>query len=171
MQTIARGSISSISTKFDDRLRAFWLTETRKNFPRATSISPADAPPPHGSDFAEQCKVPRRSAAGCITARRATTRRISPDALGRIRRRAVRAYYSFEPAGNVDATGVARVYNATASGRRACTTITATFSTRPPPRKISARRGLAPPRKPIVEIAAFYPSTSSSCTGRISSIS
>ena len=75
--------------------------------------------PPHGSNFAEQCRVAAKHKAGVRITNEASNYALN-FALTRWVASAGKhygAYYGFEPAGGVDENGiVARIYNATASG-------------------------------------------------------
>jgi hypothetical protein len=99
----------------------YWIETTRKHFPETPIYlcTGGDAPPEHGSNFAEQCRVAAKHKAGVrITneaSNYATNFAITRWVAGAGRHYG--AYFGFEPAGSEDETGiVARIYNATASG-------------------------------------------------------
>lgn len=99
----------------------WWMGTTRKYFP-GTPIylcTGGDAPPEHGSNFAEQCRVSAKHNAGVRITNEASnyafnfsiTRWVASAG------KYYGAYFGFEPAGNEDEKGIiARIYNATASG-------------------------------------------------------
>lgn len=100
----------------------FWLRETRKNFKGDIYLcTGGHAPAEHGSDFGDQCKAAAEFGAGVRITNEASDYKLN-FALTRwvaSAGRQYRAYFSFEPAGGVDANGViARIYNATASGAK-----------------------------------------------------
>jgi hypothetical protein len=144
---------------------SFWLHETRKNFPKGDIYlcTGGHAPPPHGSDFAEQARVAAEIGGGVRITNEASdyalnfslTRWVASGC------RQYGAYFSFEPAGPVDAGGVvARVYNATASGARGLHYYYGNLFDSQPATDNFLREGPQfLQRKPIVEIAVFYPST------------
>ncbi len=99
----------------------WWMATTRKHFPNTPIYlcTGGDAPPEHGSDFAEQSRVSAKHGAGVRITNEASdyasnfviTRWVASAG------RHYGAYFGFEPAGPEDAWGiVARIYNATASG-------------------------------------------------------
>ena len=99
----------------------WWMETTRKHFPETPIYlcTGGHAPPEHGSDFAEQCRVAAKHKAGV---------RITNEASNYAQNfylthwvasagKHYRAYFGFEPAGAEDEKGiVARIYNATVSG-------------------------------------------------------
>ncbi|HEY3268409.1 MAG TPA: family 14 glycosylhydrolase [Armatimonadota bacterium] len=101
----------------------FWMTETRAAFPKAEIYlcTGGHAPPEHGSDFGEQCKIAASVQGGVRITNEASNYALN-FALTRWVASAARqygAYFSFEPAGGVSEKGVvARVYNAAASGAK-----------------------------------------------------
>ncbi|MBI5095210.1 MAG: beta-galactosidase [Candidatus Hydrogenedentes bacterium] len=101
----------------------FWLTETRKNFPKGDIYlcTGGHAPAEHGSDFGEQCKAAARIHGGVRITNEASdacnnfslTRWVASAGWQ------YGAYFSFEPAGEVTPAGVpVRIYNASTSGAR-----------------------------------------------------
>ena len=101
----------------------WWLALTRSYFPahEIYLCTGGNAHPAHGSDFSGQCKAAARHHAGVRITNEASnyaenfylTRWVA--SAGRF----YDAYFGFEPAGEVNETGVvARIFNATASGAR-----------------------------------------------------
>ncbi len=145
---------------------SFWLKETRKNFPKTDIYlcTGGHAPPPHGSDFAEQCRVAAEIGGGVRI-----TNEASDYALNFTLTRWVAsageqygAYYSFEPAGGVDEKGVVtRIYNAAASGAKGLHYYFGNlFDSPAATENFKRERGnFKQQHTPIVEIAVFYPST------------
>lgn len=99
----------------------WWMKITRKYFPETPIYlcTGGDAPPEHGSNFAEQCRVSAKYNGGVRITNEAShyasnfmiTRWVASAG------KHYNAYFGFEPAGNEDEKGiVARIYNATASG-------------------------------------------------------
>ena len=99
----------------------WWMETTRKHFPKTPIYlcTGGHAPPEHGSNFAEQCRVAAKHGAGVRITNEASnyahnfmiTRWVASAG------KHYGAYFGFEPAGAEDETGiVARIYNATASG-------------------------------------------------------
>jgi len=143
----------------------FWLGETRKNFPKGGIYlcTGGHAPPEHGADFGEQCRMAAEVGGGVRITNEASdyplnfsiTRWVASAA------RQYGAYFSFEPAGPVDANGViARIYNATASGARGLHYYNGNLFSQPESTKSFIRwGGQFVQRQPITEIAVYYPST------------
>ncbi|MGC9004959.1 MAG: alpha-amylase family protein, partial [bacterium] len=101
----------------------WWLATTKKYFPdiEVYLCTGGDAVPPHGSDFAEQCKVAGKNKAGVRITNEASdyawnfylTHWVA--SAGKF----YGAFYGFEPASGVNEKGiVARIYNVVASGAR-----------------------------------------------------
>ena len=144
---------------------SFWLHETRKNFPKGDIYlcTGGHAPPPHGSDFAEQSRIAAEIGGGVRITNEASdyslnfslTRWVASGC------RQYGAYFSFEPAGPVDAKGVVtRVYNATASGARGLHYYYPNlFDSKSAIDHFLETGPKFLQRKPMVEIAVFYPST------------
>lgn len=99
----------------------WWMADTRKHFPKTPIYlcTGGDAPPEHGSNFAEQCRVAARHRGGVRITNEGSnyagnfylTRWVASAG------KQYGAYFGFEPASAVDQGGlVARIYNATASG-------------------------------------------------------
>ena len=99
----------------------WWMEVTRKHFPDAPIYlcTGGHAPPEHGSNFAEQCRVAAKHGAGVRITNEGSN---YPGNFSVTRWVAAAgkhygAYYGFEPAGPEDEQGiVVRIYNATASG-------------------------------------------------------
>jgi len=142
----------------------FWLKETRKHFGGEIYLcTGGHAPPQHGADFGEQCRIAAEVKGGVRITNEASdqagnftlTRWVASAG------KQYGAYYSFEPAGGVTPAGViARIYNATASGAHGLHYYY--------PNLMDNKQATAnwekfgdqfKQRKPIVEIAVFYPST------------
>jgi hypothetical protein len=143
----------------------FWLTETRKNFPHGDIYlcTGGHAPPPHGSDFAEQAKAAAEIGGGVRITNEASDYALNFSLTRWVASAGEQygAYYSFEPAGGVDATGVvARIYNAAASGAKGLHYYFGNlFDTPAATENFRREGGQFRQRKPLVEIAVFYPST------------
>jgi len=99
----------------------WWIETTRRHFPDTPIYlcTGGHAPPEHGANFAEQCRVAAKHNAGV----RITNEASNYPANFNITRwvaaagRHYGAYFGFEPAGSEDELGiVARIYNATCSG-------------------------------------------------------
>ena len=99
----------------------WWMKVTRKYFPETPIYlcTGGDAPPEHGSNFAEQCRVAAKHKAGVRITNEAShypsnfmiTRWVASAG------KHYGSYFGFEPAGMEDEKGiVVRIYNATASG-------------------------------------------------------
>jgi hypothetical protein len=137
---------------------------TRKHFPNDPIYlcTGGDAPPEHGSNFAEQCRVAAKHKAGVRITNEAShypsnfmiTRWVASAG------KHYGAYFGFEPAGNEDENGIiARIYNATASGANQLHDYN--------PNVISSKTRLEAQQKhfkylfhvekPIVPVALWYP--------------
>ena len=142
----------------------WWMETTRKHFPKTPIYlcTGGDAEPHHGSDFAEQCRVAAKHDAGVritnegsnYTNNFVITRWVASAG------KHYGAYFSFEPAGAEDETGiVARIYNATASGANQLHDYN--------PNVVSSQSRIEAQRKhikwlfhvpkPIVPVALWYP--------------
>ncbi len=143
----------------------FWLAETRKRFPVGDIYlcTGGDAIPPHGSNFAEQCKVAAEVGGGVRVTNEgsdyaqnfALTRWVASAG------RQYGAYFSFEPAGEVDPQGViARIYNAAASGARGLHYNSPNLlDSRESIDNFLAWGGQFQQTSPVVEIGVYYPET------------
>lgn len=142
----------------------FWVETTRTHFPGRIEIcTGGHAPVEHGSNFGDQCKIAADYGAGVRITNEGSDYRKN-FALTRWVASASRqygAYYSFEPAGQVDETGViARIYNATASDALGLHYYYPNlFGTDSARRNFVRWATCFRQRDPIVEIAAFYPQT------------
>ena len=144
----------------------YWIETTRKHFPKTPIYlcTGGDAPPEHGSNFAEQCRVAAKYGAGVRITNEASnyasnfviTRWVA--AAGKH----YGAYYGFEPAGAEDEVGiVARIYNATASGANQLHDYSPNVVNSP--ERIEAQRSHLKylfHTKPIVPVALWYPNVS-----------
>jgi hypothetical protein len=140
----------------------FWLGETRRNFPGDIYLcTGGHAPAEHGADFGDQCRL--SAALGCGV--RITNE--SSDYSGNFSLtrwvasagRQYGAYFSFEPAGEVNPQGViGRVYNATASGARGLHYYYPNLLGTDAARESFIKWGSQfKQRTPVVEIAVYYP--------------
>jgi hypothetical protein len=143
----------------------FWMTETRKHFPGDIYLcTGGDARIEHGSNFGEQCKIAAEIGGGVritnegsdYAANYSLTRWVASAG------RQYGAYFSFEPAGTVDANGViARIYNATASGARGLHYYYPNlFDSEEAKSNFVRWGGKFKQRTPNVEVAVYYPQTS-----------
>ncbi len=142
----------------------FWVETTRAHFPGLIEIcTGGHAPVEHGSNFGDQCKIAAEYDAGVRITNEGSDYRKNFSLTRWVASagRQYGAYYSFEPAGPVDEDGiVARVYNATASDALGLHYYYGNLSGSDRARRNFVR--WAPffrHRKPIVEIAAYYPQT------------
>lgn len=145
----------------------WWIATARKYFPKTPIYlcTGGDATPPHGSNFAEQCRVASEHNAGVritneasnYTANYAITRWVASAG------KHYGAYFGFEPAGPEDEKGiVARIYNATASGANQLHDYNPNVTTNQS--RINVQRDhikyLFQVPKPIVPVAFWYPNVS-----------
>ena len=144
----------------------FWLTETRKNFPKGDIYlcTGGHAPPPHGADFAEQTRIAAEIGGGVRITNEASDYELNFSLTRWVASGAQQygAYYSFEPAGGVNAAGVVvRVYNAAASGARGLHYYWPNIADSEAATENFIRNVgvFHHPHKPVTEIAVFYPST------------
>ncbi len=142
----------------------FWLQETRKHFAGNIYLcTGGNATPEHGSDFGEQCKAAAEIKGGV----RITNEASDPKGNFTLTRwvasagKQYGAYYSFEPAGEVNSVGViARVFNAGTSGARGLHYYYPNLFGNEQSLENFARWGAQfKQRKPIVEVAVYYPET------------
>jgi Glycosyl hydrolase family 14 len=143
----------------------FWMSETRKHFPDGdiNLCTGGHAPPEHGANFGDQCKVAAEIGGGVritneasdIKANFSLTRWVASAG------QQYGAYYSFEPAGMVNEPGViARIYNATASGAKGLHYYFPNlFGTDGARNNFVKWGGQFRQRTPVVEIAVYYPQT------------
>ncbi len=144
----------------------WWMATTRKYFPKTPIYlcTGGSAPPEHGSDFAEQCRVAAKHQAGVritnegshYSGNVAITRWVA--SAGKF----YGAYFAFEPASLVDANGiVARFYNAIASGANQLHEYDRNAVA--DNLRLERQRACLPfleKRNPIVPLALWYPNTS-----------
>ena len=145
----------------------WWMETTRKHFPDAPIYlcTGGHAPPEHGANFAEQCRVAAKHGAGVRITNEASnypanfviTRWVA--AAGRH----YGAYFGFEPAGSEDEKGiVARIYNATASGANQLHDYNANVISSAT--RVDAQQTHLPylfhVSEPIVPVALWYPNVS-----------
>ena len=145
----------------------WWIATTRKHFPETPIYlcTGGDAPPEHGSDFAEQCRVAAKYKAGVRITNEASdyaqnfylTHWVASAG------KHYGAYFGFEPAGAEDEKGiVVRIYNATVSGANQLHD----YSNNPTgsEERISQQRKhikyLFHVPKPVVPVALWYPNVS-----------
>ncbi len=143
----------------------FWLQETRKSFPKGEIYlcTGGHAPAEHGADFGDQCKIAAEIGGGVRITNEASDYKAN-FALTRWVASASKqygAYCSFEPAGEVNATGViARIYGAAASGARGLHYYYPNLFAGEESFMSFARWGKQFKQyKPIVEVAVYYPET------------
>lgn len=143
---------------------SFWLAETRKNFPGEVYLcTGGSAPPEHGADFSQQCKLAAACGAGVRITNEgsnychnfAITRWVASAG------RQYGAYFSFEPASGVNPDGlVARIYNATASGARGLHHYYGNvFDSQQARDQFLRQIGQFRQRRPVVSVAIYYPET------------
>ena len=144
---------------------AFWVQETRRHFPGEIYLcTGGHAPPEHGSDFSQQCKLAAACGAGVRITNEASnyaknfaiTRWVASAG------RQYGAYFSFEPAAAVTPEGLAaRIYNATASGARGLHHYYGNvFAIQPARDEFLRQIGEFRQRRPHVTLAVYYPETS-----------
>jgi hypothetical protein len=142
----------------------FWLKETRRNFAGEIYLcTGGHAPPEHGADFGQQCRVAAGIHGGVRITNEASdysinclyTRWVASAA------RQYGAYFSFEPAGAVTPAGVTvRIYNATASGAHGLHYYWPNLvGTQQASENFLRFADQWKARRPITEIALHYPST------------
>lgn len=142
----------------------FWVETTRAHFPGRIEIcTGGHAPVEHGSNFGDQCKIAADYGAGVRITNEGSDYRKNFSLTRWVASagRQYGAYYSFEPAGPVDAHGViARIYNATASDALGLHYYYGNLSGNGRARDNFVRWApLYRHRNPILEIAAWYPQT------------
>jgi len=143
----------------------FWLRETRKDFPKGDIYlcTGGHAPAEHGSDFGEQCKAAAEVHGGVRITNEGSDYRANFSLTRWVASAGEQygAYYSFEPAGGVDANGViARIYNATASGAKGLHYYYPNlFGAEASRENFLKWGGQFKQRKPLVEIGVYYPET------------
>lgn len=143
----------------------WWLTETRRHFPRGDIqlCTGGHAPPEHGADFGEQCKIAAEVGGGVRITNEGSDYK-GNFSLTRWVASAARQYgakFSFEPAGEVNQWGViGRVYNATSAGADGLHYYFPNLFGSDEARANFEKWGNEfKQRRPIVEIAVYYPQT------------
>jgi hypothetical protein len=143
----------------------WWLAETRRHFPKGDIqlCTGGHAPPEHGADFGEQCKAAAAVGGGVRITNEGSDLR-GNFSMTRWVASAARQYgaaFSFEPAGEVNQWGViSRVYNASASGAVGLHYYYPNLFGSDEARANFERWGDEfQQRKPVVEIAVYYPQT------------
>jgi len=143
----------------------FWLKQTRKYFPKGgiEVCTGGDAAPQLGSNFAAQCRAAASVGGGIRITNEGSdywvnyvvTRWIASAS------RQYGAFFSFEPAGAVNADGVvARIYNATASGALGLHYYYGNiFDEREATQAFIDQGSHFLQRNPIVEMGVYYPET------------
>ncbi len=143
----------------------WWLTETRKHYPKGDIqlCTGGHAPPEHGADFGDQCKIAAEIGGGVritnegsdLKGNFSMTRWVASAA------RQYGAKFSFEPAGAVNQWGViSRIYNATTSGADGLHYYFPNLFGSDEARANFEQWGNEfKQRNPIVEIAVYYPQT------------
>jgi hypothetical protein len=143
---------------------SFWICETRKHFPGEIYLcTGGHAPPEHGADFSQQCKLAAECKAGVRITNEGSnyarnfviTRWVASAA------RQYGTYFSFEPASGVTPEGlVARIYNATASGARGLHHYyNNVFDSQASRDQFLRQIGEFRQREPVVSVAVYYPET------------
>ena len=150
----------------------FWMAETRKHFPDGEIYlcTGGHAPPEHGADFGEQCRVAASVNGGVRITNEGSDYGINMTHTRWVASagRQYGAYYSFEPAGEVRPQAVvSRIYNATASGARGLHWYHPNLFATDEARHNFVRFGHEwKQRKPVVEVAVYYPSTDTKLNGQ-----
>ncbi|OQC03414.1 MAG: hypothetical protein BWX80_02814 [Candidatus Hydrogenedentes bacterium ADurb.Bin101] len=142
----------------------FWVETTRAHFPGKIEIcTGGHAPVEHGADFGDQCKIAADYGADVRITNEGSDYRKNFSLTRWVASagRQYGAYYSFEPAGQVDENGVvARIYNATASDALGLHYYYPNlFGSDRARRNFMRWAPLFRGRKPIIEVAAYYPQT------------
>ena len=143
----------------------WWLQETRKHFPKGDIqlCTGGHAPPEHGADFGEQCKIAAEIGGGVRITNEGSDLRGNFSVTRWVASASLQygARFSFEPAGEVNQWGViGRVYNATASGANGLHYYFPNIFGSDEARANFERWGNEfKQRKPVVEIAVYYPQT------------
>jgi len=144
---------------------SFWMHTTRQYFPKGDIYlcTGGHAPPEHGANFGQQCKIAAEVGGGVRITNEGSDYRnnFSLTRWVAAAGRQYGAYFSFEPAGDVNPNGViARIYNATASGARGLHYYYPNLYATDAARDNFVRYGSQfQQRRPIVQIAVYYPQT------------
>jgi len=142
----------------------FWLQETRKHFAGDIQLcTGGHAPPEFGSDFGDQCKIAAEIGGGVHITNEASDYATNfgyTNWVGSAGRQ-YGAHFSFEPAAAVTPEGVvARIYNASAAGAVGLHFYYPNLFDTPQASANFVRQGAQfKQRKPIVEVAVYYPQT------------
>jgi Glycosyl hydrolase family 14 len=143
----------------------FWMHETRKNFPTGDIYlcTGGHAPAEHGSDFGEQCKVAAEVHGGVRITNEGSDERANFSLTRWVASagRQYGAYFSFEPAGEVNPAGVVgRVFNASTSGAKGLHYYYPNLFASDAAREYFVKSGAAfTQHTPIIEAAVYYPET------------
>jgi hypothetical protein len=143
---------------------SFWLHTTREYFPGHIYLcTGGDSPPMLGSDFGDQCRAAAAAHAGVRITNEGSNYPVDFSLTRWVASAGQQygAYYSFEPAGNVDADGVAvRIYNATTSGALGLHYYFGNLFDSDAARQSFIKYGhYFQQRRPIVEVGVYYPET------------
>lgn len=147
------------------RWARFWMQTTRKYYPKGDIYlcTGGHAPPEHGSDFAEQCKLAAEVKGGVRITNEGSDFRGNYSLTHWVASagRQYGAYFSFEPAGEVNENGViARIYNASVAGAKGLHYYYPNlFATEKARDNFVKWGGEFRQRQPIKEIAVYYPET------------
>ncbi len=144
-----------------------WLLIAKKYFPdtEVYLCTGGDAVPPHGSDFAEQCKVAGKHRCGVRITNEGSdypfnfylTRWVASSG------KFYGAFYGFEPAAGVNEKGItARIYNVVASGAKQLHEYNSNIISTEKRMEVFRENYpyLEEMSSPQVEVAVFYPKTS-----------
>lgn len=145
----------------------WWLATTKKYFPNTEVYlcTGGDAVPPHGSDFAEQCKVSAKNKCGVRITNEGSSYAFNfylthwVASAGKF----YGAFYGFEPAAGVDEKGiVARIYNVVSAGAKQLHEYNTNIISSEKRMEIFQQNYpyLGDLLKPKVDVAVFYPKTS-----------
>jgi hypothetical protein len=142
----------------------FWMGETRKNYKGEIYLcTGGHAPPEHGSDFGDQCKLAADINGGVRITNEGSDYRANFSLTRWVASagRQYGAYFSFEPAGGVSPEAVSgRVYNASTSGARGLHYYFPNlFGAKAATENFVTSGGEFRKRKPVEEIAVYYPET------------
>lgn len=144
---------------------SFWMSETRKHFPKGDVYlcTGGHAPSEHGADFGDQCKISSAVGGGVRITNEASDYRgnFSLTRWVASASRQYGAYFSYEPAGEVNARGViARIYGTSTAGAKGLHYYFPNIFQSDEARENFVKwGGEFKQRKPITEIAVYYPET------------
>ena len=143
----------------------FWMHETRKNFPIGDIYlcTGGHAPAEHGSNFGDQCKVAAEVHGGVRITNEGSDERANFSLTRWVASagRQYGAYFSFEPAGEVNPPGVVgRIFNASTSGAKGLHYYYPNLFATEAAREYFAKSGAAfVQHTPLIEAAVYYPET------------